>query len=66
MHFVKTYNSNNKEKVYKFEEANHAYKFAGDIIQSSDCGRCLIVHNEIFGEEEILTTIIGRNEIKFK
>lgn len=65
MYFVKTFNSNGKEKIHEFKEANDAYKFAGDIIQSSDCERSVISYSEPFGEEEILSTIIGRNEIKF-
>lgn len=63
-YFVKVF-INDREIAYKFQDENQAFRFAGDAIQSTDCIKCIIGYDEIFGEEVVLTTIIGRNEIKF-
>lgn len=65
MYFVKAINSNGKENTYQFKEENLAYKFAGDIIQTSDCIKSIIGYKEPFSEDVVLSTITGHNEIKF-
>lgn len=66
MYFVKTIEENKPDVVNEFETELEAFKFAGDVLQSSRFNKAIVGMHNVFEPDYILATIISYNEIKFK
>lgn len=66
MYFVKTIEENKPDVVNKFETELEAFKFAGDVLQSSRFNKAIIGMFNPFESDYIIATITSRNEITFK